>query len=1031
MSGSETSLSVFVSSIMNLDIEDLRDERTAAKESILRIGLAKPWLFEHSPASANYLTDEYLAKVKQCDFFISILGSCITRAVANEFAVAKLHRRPMLVFVKDMPNRNEDCKSFIKSIETKWVKYVDINQFRELVEKSVQEEIIKRVKTADIQIGPEAILADIDLLRVKTGENLKEEIQTSIGPKFIPELYTHRAEQEELLQIIRDGGTRLTSLRRDLAHKVFTYIFADLSRQINTKLKLCEYLLKESSLAELSYNIGKVSAELPKDISIDCLKTQLLSMILVEGQAGNGKTNLLCQCALITSKTQVVVFINGSSTLHDEHDVERRILESMGINCGQEVDRWLTYVFDCLSRNQQQIIVFIDAINENSNFRLMIKSLLRCLRSKYAPMFRFILSCRDISWTLSYSNSDLREYVLIKMHLGEFTEIESNQAIVKYLNTYKLIVNLGKSALLRLRHPLLLRFFCEAYHDANNKTNNLGPIDDFSLKSVFDLYWKNKLANIQGMLQHSSSFRAENMLKSFVFKMMKTKTHEVFLKDIISAEVQNPESETIEIFQSLLDEYIIIESTNQNKIRFVYEEFMAYVMGRYIASELEGIPTGKYRLKKLQSLFHDAISFQPIFAAVGYAALFLEKGYSSDIWNMLIEGPISAKAVAAKNLQQLFIESFSIDMYKIVVKLVKAEPRLSGIEKLILSLERYDEQKAFSMWQIVALADNLEGIKNISKWNKKYPQACQKILAEIITHKLSEAKIYALDEIAKCGSFTDIGRVERLIDDNDFAVRLSAALTCEKLWGTLANCVIKHESLQSDLSIASLALELLSHKHRRNQGEPTFSLEDIILSLSTKLSICDFSELMHLRSIFVGSTIPDIQSDEMIQDCLLRFRKIKEYSIAPMVFYFKGSDKVKIYVRAFPSSEDISEYCLSLERSNCCNYNLRQAYDIDLELIEDETMSLNHIIPDDNNNVAETAEKNALREELEKILGTLKPIEKSIIASHFGLEDGREYTTKEIAKNQGITEPQVRNIESRALKKLLDPAQSNNLMEFI
>ena len=91
----ENPLLVFISSV----IADMRAEREAAEAAIRAIPLSRPWVFEHSPASALPLAESYLSKVRECDIFVLLLGATLTDPVKREVETAQAAGKPLLVFL--------------------------------------------------------------------------------------------------------------------------------------------------------------------------------------------------------------------------------------------------------------------------------------------------------------------------------------------------------------------------------------------------------------------------------------------------------------------------------------------------------------------------------------------------------------------------------------------------------------------------------------------------------------------------------------------------------------------------------------------------------------------------------------------------------------------------------------------------------------------------------------------------------------------------------------------------------------------
>ena len=72
-----------------------------------------------------------------------------------------------------------------------------------------------------------------------------------------------------------------------------------------------------------------------------------------------------------------------------------------------------------------------------------------------------------------------------------------------------------------------------------------------------------------------------------------------------------------------------------------------------------------------------------------------------------------------------------------------------------------------------------------------------------------------------------------------------------------------------------------------------------------------------------------------------------------------------------------------------------------------------------------------LREKIEELLDVLTPREKDVLWRRFGLEDGKEWTLNDIGKTFNLTRERIRQIESQAFGKLREPAQIQQLNDFI
>jgi RNA polymerase primary sigma factor len=72
-----------------------------------------------------------------------------------------------------------------------------------------------------------------------------------------------------------------------------------------------------------------------------------------------------------------------------------------------------------------------------------------------------------------------------------------------------------------------------------------------------------------------------------------------------------------------------------------------------------------------------------------------------------------------------------------------------------------------------------------------------------------------------------------------------------------------------------------------------------------------------------------------------------------------------------------------------------------------------------------------LREQLQSILGELGKREREVLEMRFGLKDGRPHTLEEVGQAFNVTRERIRQIESKALRKLRHPGRSRKLRDFL
>jgi len=99
---------------------------------------------------------------------------------------------------------------------------------------------------------------------------------------------------------------------------------------------------------------------------------------------------------------------------------------------------------------------------------------------------------------------------------------------------------------------------------------------------------------------------------------------------------------------------------------------------------------------------------------------------------------------------------------------------------------------------------------------------------------------------------------------------------------------------------------------------------------------------------------------------------------------------------------------------------------------EEEDSHLGDFIQDEEaSQPAEAASYTLLREQLEEVLKSLTPREEQVLRMRFGLVDGKAHTLEEVGKEFDVTRERIRQIESKALRKLRHPSRSKKLRDFL
>ncbi|MFZ4814414.1 MAG: RNA polymerase sigma factor RpoD [Phototrophicaceae bacterium] len=105
---------------------------------------------------------------------------------------------------------------------------------------------------------------------------------------------------------------------------------------------------------------------------------------------------------------------------------------------------------------------------------------------------------------------------------------------------------------------------------------------------------------------------------------------------------------------------------------------------------------------------------------------------------------------------------------------------------------------------------------------------------------------------------------------------------------------------------------------------------------------------------------------------------------------------------------------------------------LEMPIGQEDSSQLGDFIEDDKAPApAEAASKQLLKEQLRSALGILSDREREVLEMRFGLLDGHDSTLEEVGRHFGVTRERIRQIESKALRKLRHPTRSRQLRDYL
>lgn len=135
-----------------------------------------------------------------------------------------------------------------------------------------------------------------------------------------------------------------------------------------------------------------------------------------------------------------------------------------------------------------------------------------------------------------------------------------------------------------------------------------------------------------------------------------------------------------------------------------------------------------------------------------------------------------------------------------------------------------------------------------------------------------------------------------------------------------------------------------------------------------------------------------------------------------------------------PTAEEISakmDGALSPERIREIQRIAMEPVSLETPIGEEDDSHLGDFIEDkEAQSPEEYTTKSLLRDELYEIMNDLTEREKSVLHLRYGLDNNRSMTLEEVGKKFGVTRERIRQIESKAIRKLRHPTRAKKLGDY-
>jgi RNA polymerase primary sigma factor len=146
----------------------------------------------------------------------------------------------------------------------------------------------------------------------------------------------------------------------------------------------------------------------------------------------------------------------------------------------------------------------------------------------------------------------------------------------------------------------------------------------------------------------------------------------------------------------------------------------------------------------------------------------------------------------------------------------------------------------------------------------------------------------------------------------------------------------------------------------------------------------------------------------------------------------KASRELEQRIGHAPSSEELAKQLdLDSDKLNWLLQVTQQTLSLESPVSGEEDLELGMYVEDITSpSPAQITYENMLRERLDEVLATLTPREARILRLRFGLGQDRPYTLEEVGQKFGLTRERIRQIESKALRRLRQPSRARLLRDY-
>jgi len=352
---------------------------------------------------------------------------------------------------------------------------------------------------------------------------------------------------------------------------------------------------------ELESNRINASSSFTRKIQnkIDDLHFIQSKIIIIKGNAGQGKTNFLCDLAenVLLKRNIPSLFLTGYEL--DANDLYTSISKRLFPGSDYTFSDIFSRIDSYCEINKTFFILMIDGLNENTNppklsqnIELFINEI---LQHKHVKV---VLTCRTEYFKNNFQNildSDFKESLIQIDSINSHLDDNHKRCLYEsYCSYYNLKINHISDDIYKelVTNFLLLRIFSEA-----NKGQNIATLTHIYKEEVFQKYYSLKSFEINNRLKDTlttpiiGEFDIKNLFSAIIEYMIEHKAFEnIPIDSLLKTDNRNRD-----IYIRFLDENILLRKDieeqngifgNKEFVNFTFDEFRDFLITDYLLNNL-------------------------------------------------------------------------------------------------------------------------------------------------------------------------------------------------------------------------------------------------------------------------------------------------------------------------------------------------------------------------------------------------------------------------------------------------------------